>query len=238
MQNSTTSRLLATRASQDADPGAPAAVDLYWLPLGAGDHVVKNAGRVYEALVAAREHRHRCDLFHAALEVRLDGSRYVLESAPAWDRAAPDRGVVAEGPVFLSLLGNSKWFRYEVRRWRNGVIPDAPAAVDGPRRIASDRHRAQRILDLAPHFPTRMWGRDELHVGDMWNSNSLIAWLLASSGHDMDAISPPGHGRAPGWAAGLFAARPSGTVPARSPCAPLNHPHDQPRHRGRGSVGR
>lgn len=194
-------------AGHAADTTQPAAVDLYWLPLGAGDHVVKTAGRIYEALVAAREHRDRCDLYHAALQVRLDGARYVLESAPAWDRAAPDRGVVAEGPVFLALLGNSKWFRYEVRRWRDGVIPDAPAAVDGPRRIATDRPRASRILDLAPNFPTRTWGRDELHVGDMWNSNSLIAWLLASTGHDMGNIHPPDRGRAPGWAAGLSAAR-------------------------------
>jgi len=183
-----------------------AAVELYWLPLGVGDHVVKHAGRTYEALVAARERRDRCDLYHAALEVHLDGTRYVIESAPAWDRAAPDRGVVAEGPVFLALLGRSKWFRYEVRRWQGGVIPDAAAAVDGPRRIPTDRHRAGRILDLAPIFPTHTWGRDELHVGDMWNSNSLIAWLLASSGHEMAATSPPSHGRAPGWAAGLTAA--------------------------------
>ncbi len=190
--------------------GTPtSAVDLYWLPLGAGDRVVKHAGRTYEALVAARDRRERYDLYHAALEVRIDGSRYVIESAPAWDRAAPDRGVVAEGPVFLAALGRSKWFRYEVRRWCDGVIPDARAAVGGPRRIPTDRDRADRILDLAPRFPTHTWGRDELHIGDMWNSNSLIAWLLASSGHDMAATRPPAHGRAPGWAAGLAAALPT-----------------------------
>jgi hypothetical protein len=190
------------------DATTPAAVYLYWIPLGAGDHVVKHVGHIYEALVAARDHRERCDLYHAALEVHVDGSRYVVESAPAWDRAAPDRGVVATGPVGLQLLGRSTWFRYEVRRWRDGVIPDAPAAIDGPRRVATDRHRAGHILELAPSFPTHTWGRDEIHVGDMWNSNSLIAWLLAGSGHDMGTIHPPAHGRAPGWAAGLFAARP------------------------------
>ena len=40
----------------------------------------------------------------------------------------------------------------------------------------------------------------------MWNSNSLTAWLLARSGHRMDAISPPAQGRAPGWHAGLTVA--------------------------------
>ena len=42
------------------------------------------------------------------------------------------------------------------------------------------------------------WGRDELHAGEMWNSNSLIAWLLARSGHHPDAIEMPARGRAPG----------------------------------------
>ena len=182
-------------------------VDLYWLPLGAGAHVVRRAGRMYEALVAAGEHRDRCDLYHAALEVHLDGVGYVIESAPVWDRIEPDRGVVAEGPVGLSWLGRSKWFRYEVRRWRNGLIPDVSYAVDSPHTCSRDRHAAQRVLDLAPDFPARTWGRDELATGDMWNSNSLVSWLLVGSGHDIDAITPPARGRAPGWTAGLIAAR-------------------------------
>jgi hypothetical protein len=40
----------------------------------------------------------------------------------------------------------------------------------------------------------------------MWNSNSLIAWLLANSGHHTDLIDFPTRGRAPGWWAGLVAA--------------------------------
>jgi hypothetical protein len=40
----------------------------------------------------------------------------------------------------------------------------------------------------------------------MWNSNSLISWLLARTGFDMTMISPPSHGRAPGWQAGLVLA--------------------------------
>jgi hypothetical protein len=56
-------------------------------------------------------------------------------------------------------------------------------AVSGPRLMSSDVARAQRVLELVPAFPTVTWGRDELHTGDMWNSNSLTAWLLARSGH-------------------------------------------------------
>ena len=184
------------------------AVDLYWLPLGAGDHVVKHCGRWYEAMQAARQGRERYDLYHAALEVHLDGDRYVIESAPAWDRAEPDRGVVVVGPVGLPWLGRSKWFRYEVRRWRDGVIPDVAYAIDSPRRVSQDRDRARQILDLAPQFPPATWGRDEFGLGDMWNSNSLIAWLLVGSGHDPDELRPPVRGRAPGWSAGVAVAQP------------------------------
>jgi hypothetical protein len=41
----------------------------------------------------------------------------------------------------------------------------------------------------------------------MWNSNSVISWLLARSGLPTNAIGPPAGGRAPGWQAGLVTAR-------------------------------
>ncbi|MGH8824111.1 MAG: hypothetical protein ACRDVN_06515 [Jiangellaceae bacterium] len=88
--------------------------------------------------------------------------------------------------------------------WR--VIPDIADAVESPQRLSIDPARAEQVLSLASTFPTATWGRDELGTGDMWNSNSLVAWLLARSGHDMDSIGPPEHGRAPGWAAGLVVA--------------------------------
>jgi hypothetical protein len=55
--------------------------------------------------------------------------------------------------------------------------------------------------------PTPVWGRDELDAGEMWNSNSLISWLIARNGLDAEAIKPPVGGRAPGWDAGLVVAR-------------------------------
>ncbi len=194
------------------------AVDLYWLPVGAGDQVARRCVPIYEAVAAAREHRDRCDLYHAALEVHLDAERYVIESAPVWDRPEPDRGIVCEGPVGTRWLGHSRWFRYEVRRWRNGLIPDVTYAVDSPHTLSRDRHSAQRVLDLAPDFPALTWGRDDLHTGDMWNSNSLVSWLLVHSGHDIDQIHPPIRGRAPGWTAGIVAARRTGIeVGSRAP---------------------
>jgi hypothetical protein len=41
----------------------------------------------------------------------------------------------------------------------------------------------------------------------MWNSNSVIAWVIARSGIDVGSIQPPAGGRAPGWQAGLVVAR-------------------------------
>jgi hypothetical protein len=185
-----------------------ASVNLYWLPLGAGDGTgcVRTNGRVYEALVARRQHRPPCRLYHAALEVRLGDERFTIEMAPVWSLRTAERGVVAEGPVGLRWLGRSRLFRYEVRRWRDGLVPDLAEAVGGARRLSSDPARAALLLALVPEFPTVTWGRDELGTGDMWNSNSLVSWLLALSGHDTDAVLPPAGGRAPGWRAGLVVA--------------------------------
>ena len=194
-------------------------VDLYWLPLGAGDttHGVRANGRLYETLAAAHQRRRRSDLFHAALVVHLDGERFALEMGPAWGAGDGPRGVVREGPVGARWLGRSRWFRYEVRCWRGGVIPDADEAVESPQRLSADRDRAASVLAFAAEFPTATWGRDELRTGEMWNSNSLVAWLLAASGHDVDSVRPPAGGRAPGWRAGLVVA---GRDPRRQPVGP------------------
>ena len=194
--------------STNPDGLTRASVDLYWLPLGGGDapRLVRWSGRALEALVASHESRRRLDLYHSALEVQLDGDRFVIEMTPVWRDMDPDRGVVCEGPVGLPCLGRSRFFRYEVHRWRSGVIPDVSEAVASPRRVSCDRDMAQQVLDLVPTFPTVTWGRDDLRTGEMWNSNSLISWLLARSGHDTDSVVLPFHGRAPGWSAGLVVA--------------------------------
>lgn len=185
-----------------------ARVDLYWLPLGAGDntHCVRSNGRDFEWVTARSRHREPLDLYHSALEVRVGQGRFVIEMAPVWSTDAPDHGVVAEGAVGLRRLGHSRIFRYEVRCWRGGAVPDVAEAVGSPQRVCTDLGQAEHLLSLAPTFPTATWGRDELGTGDMWNSNSLISWLLARSGHDVDSLDPPVHGRAPGWAAGLVVA--------------------------------
>jgi hypothetical protein len=111
-----------------------------------------------------------------------------------------------EGPVASRRIARFRVFRYEVRRWRDGVIADADEAVASPQLLSDDPMVARCLLDLAGCLPSPVWGRDELGTGEMWNSNSVIAWLLARSGLPMDAIGTPAGGRAPGWAAGLVTA--------------------------------
>ncbi|HEX5902815.1 MAG TPA: hypothetical protein VF028_06840 [Actinomycetota bacterium] len=111
-----------------------------------------------------------------------------------------------EGPVGTRLAGRFRLFRYEVRRWRDGVILDIAEAVSSPIRVADDLARASRVLDLVPSVPALVWGRDERHTGEMWNSNSIISWLLARAGVEAAKIQLPPRGRAPGWHAGIVIA--------------------------------
>ena len=83
----------------DAAGRPRAAVDLYWLPLGAGGHFVRLNGRVYEALVARLERRPASDLYHSALQVEVAEGTFVIEQAPVHDWSGKQRGVVAEGAV-------------------------------------------------------------------------------------------------------------------------------------------
>jgi hypothetical protein len=181
-------------------------VDLYWLPLGAGGHSVRLNGRLYEWIGARLAHRAPLDLYHAGLEVGVPEGRYVIEMTPSPAGDPALRGVVAEGPVGSRLLRRFRLFRYEVRRWRGGTIPDIAEAVDSPLRLTEDVLVALRLLGLVPSVPIHVWGRDEIDAHDMWNSNSLVAWLLSQSGIDAEAVQPPAGGRAPGWHAGLLAA--------------------------------
>lgn len=190
-----------------------ASVCLYWLPLGAGGHCVRLNGRAYEAVAARIDRRAAQALYHSALEVRVDQQRFVIEMAPVRDRRGDQRGVVAEGPVGTRPAGRLRLFRYEIRRWREGGIPDVDEAVESPRELTDNPSIARAVLDLVPQVPTPVWGRDEAQAGEMWNSNSVVSWLLARSGIDVESIRPPVGGRAPGWHAGVVIATGPGKIP-------------------------
>jgi hypothetical protein len=189
--------------------GKPApGIYLFWIPLGAGGSgFVRLNGRLYEGLEARRQRRKPLDLYHTALVIQLPESRFVVETMwPQPDEDGKSRGVVVSGPVFSSWLFFTRVFRYEVRCWRDGDLADAEEAVGGPRLVSSDMSTAGNLLDLVGLVPRSVWGRDQAGVGDMWNSNSVVSWLLARSGIEMDLVSAPDGGRAPGWDAGLAVA--------------------------------
>jgi hypothetical protein len=189
----------------------PAAVDLYWLPLGAGapsgSHLVRFNGKAYEALSATIARRRPLDLYHAGLEVRMGDGSFVIEVAPSPDSHGGRRGVVAEGSVGSRSAGAFRLFRYEVRCWSDGIILDIDEAVASPVRLTADPKIAHRLVELVPEVPTPVWGRDELRAGDMWNSNSVISWLIARAGLPVERVVFPPQGRAPGWDAGIAVAR-------------------------------
>ena len=178
-------------------------IELLWIPLGAdGSRLVRGCGRLYERAHAGLERRPACDLYHAALRVRAGrDTTYTIEVGPAWGNTEPDRGVVRTGPVGVRSLGRLVLFRYEVRCWRGGSIPDAHAAVPGPLDVSTDQTRTALLLAKAADVPGLVWGRVAPGTTEMWNSNSVVSWLLSSSGHDLPDL--PARGRAPGWCAGI-----------------------------------
>ena len=195
--------------SPDSPPAndVVAAVDLYWLPLGAGGHSVRYNGRVFEWCAAHLAHRPVCDLYHAALVILLPEGSFAVEQAPVPRGDPALRGVVATGPVGARWAGRMRIFQYEIRRWREGVIPDLADAVESPRRLTTDVDDARRVLAVTASVPTPVWGRDELGTGEMWNSSSVMAWVITRAGLDVDSIQPPRRGRTPGWNAGVTVAR-------------------------------
>ena len=203
-----------------SDPGGMSAgIELYWLPLGAGGWFVRLNGRLWEAIQALLERRRPLDLYHTALVVRVPEGRLVVENCwPIPDGNGRARGVMVEGPVGSRRMGRWRVFRYEVRRWRDGVIADADRAVASPQLLSDDPLVARRLLELVGSLPGPVWGRDELGTGEMWTSNSVIAWMLAQSGVPAEAVRAPAGGRAPGWTAGLVMA--GRHRPSSSPAGP------------------
>lgn len=191
-------------------------VDLFWIPLGAGGSgLVRLNGRIYEAIKARREQRQPFDLLHTALKVRTGDGDFVVETMwPSPDRFLDRRGVVLEGPVVARRLYGARMFRYEIRRWRNGLLPDCDEAIGGPQRLSDTPGTAKALLEWTESIPPLIWGRDQAGTGEMWNSNSVISWLLTRTGLPMESIQPPTGARAPGWDAGIAVARRTDAIDA------------------------
>jgi hypothetical protein len=181
-------------------------VEIYWLPLGVRGGWIRIGGKLFEALSALVARRARRDLYHSVLEVRAPRGRFVIEMGPAVDDDLASRGVVARGVVGATWAAVLRTFRYEIRCWRGGVSAFAYAVES--RRLTEDGDMAEHILGIVRGVPTPLWGRDQLHAGEMWTCNSVISWLIARAGLDPDdSMRPPHGGRAPGWQAGSVVGR-------------------------------
>ena len=66
--------------------------------------------------------------------------------------------MAVEGPVASRRIARFRVFRYEVRRWRDGVIADADEAVASPQLLSHDPVVARRLLDLVGRLPSPVWG--------------------------------------------------------------------------------
>ena len=151
---------------------------------------------VITATIGTFEAKFNDDLTDADFELKvLNGTKVLqahLHCAPA--------GV--NGPVFASWLP-TRVFRYEVRCWEEGALADREYAVGGPTFLSDTQAVAASILASVRSVPALTWGRDQSRVGGMWNSNSVISWLLTRAGYPMETLRPPHGTRAPGWDAGV-----------------------------------
>ena len=189
------------------EPG-PAAVELYWLPLGAGGHSVQvqrprlrgpGRGARPAALDLISTTRH-----YASVSPREGSSsnRRLFPIGVAANVASSSRGrSAADG------LGDFACF---VTRSGSGLaarFPTSRRPLTARETTERRRDTGRRVLARAEEVPPLTWGRDEMRTGEMWNSNAVIAWVLSRSGIDAAQVMPPRGGRAPGWNAGLAVAQ-------------------------------
>jgi hypothetical protein len=206
--------------------GSEALLELLWIPLGAGEKsgLVHASGRAFEAVSARLQRRARCDLFHSALVARHDGQTFAIEQAPAWGAGPGDRGVVATGPVGLRWLGRSALFRYEVRRWAGGVIPDAASAVGGPQRAADRRRTRRASAGSRPFCPSHDVGAGR--AGNRRHVELELAGVVAA--RQQRALprrrAAPGPGAGAGMAGGAGRGA-AGPVSRGGPAAPEGLTH-------------
>jgi hypothetical protein len=121
---------------------------------------------------------------------------YVVTTGIAWGREPPAHRWHARGQGFNTpVRGQGGRLGRSRRPPLSGASRAVDEAVASPQLLSDDPLVARRLFDLVGSLPTPVWGRDELGAGEMWNSDSVIAWLLACSGLPADAIHPTAGGR-------------------------------------------
>ena len=194
-----------------------AAVELYWIPLGAGGHSVRFNGRVFEAIQAARRHRRRCDLYHAAIVVAFGGDRYTIEVAPSPDADEASRGVVGTGAVGSRISAACACFAMRSAAGAMGPFRTSPRrsanrAGSRPTRSRPSAPRPGRVRSETRLGPRRPQGRRDVEL----QFRRRLAGCHGGPGRPMQ-LHPPCGGRAPGWGAGLVVARRTREDSGRAP---------------------
>ena len=160
-----------------------AAVDLYWLPLGAGGRSVRLNGKVFEAVSARVQRRSACDLYHSALEVSVDSERFVIEMAPAWDANGASGGPSSRAPSEPAGQDVVVGFATRCAAGRTGGFP----TLRRPSTARSDSAKIRGPLDICwTSFPRCRPGSGvetssrRARCGTRTPSSS---WLLAAQRH-------------------------------------------------------
>ncbi|HET8743125.1 MAG TPA: hypothetical protein VFM41_10925 [Gaiella sp.] len=117
----------------------------------------------------------------------------------------------------------------EVRRRHEG-LSDIAEAVESPRRLSEDLERARRVLDRAAGADAGL-GRDQLGVGEMWNSNSTSRGCSPAPGSTSTRSTPSPAAVRPagGPALSSLGARVSTSV-VRRPLGPAARRHRKAPH--------
>ncbi len=181
-------------------------VDTYWIPVGAGTRFQAASLVVYESVAALLARRRRSTLLHAALKVRVDGTDYVVELTPE-RREDEGSAPLVTGPVGAKLAGRLRLFRYELHCEPGTTIVDEAWAAGEPIRVTDDGEATSEVLAWLPSIPAHTWGRRAPRTREMWTSNSAVSWVFTRAGLDIAAAGPPPGTSAPGWQAGIDAAR-------------------------------
>ena len=191
-------------------------VYLLWIPLGAGASVpvAHWSGRAYEAISARRARRTAAAICSTRRwRSRAGGHRFVVEMTPAWGSAHTSAGSVASGPVAFQLLGRSRFFRYEVHCWRDGVIPTGTTRSVIPRCVSNDPDDRRSHPGPRSAVPNAHDGVATTSApGTCGTPTRSLPGCCPGRGSRTADVHPPRNGRAPGWRAGLVASGADGRV--------------------------
>ena len=148
----------------DDDGAVKTAIDLHWIPLGAGGHSVRFNGIVYESLAASIQRRPRYNIYHSALELTLPDGVYTVEMTPVPNSRGWERGLIAEGP--LGSSGRDDFGSSVTRSAGGRTVSSQTWAMPCHRHCISPTARVvERAFGLLPAVPALTWGRDESRRG-------------------------------------------------------------------------